>query len=101
MKNMIDVAYDYLKEKDFASFKDIFTFVANEMNDQWKKTFSEKQFKDSVDDKRAELYTVLSVDGRFVRNNDNQWFLTENFSYEEVKKMRINIGENIEDEENI
>ncbi|MEE3928069.1 hypothetical protein V2E24_00565 [Mycoplasmopsis ciconiae] len=77
MKTMLDVALSVVnnKESDAYEFEDIFENVENELMDRWnqelvndKLTYAKLRVK-----KMGELYRLLTVDGRFVRNNDGTW----------------------------
>lgn len=96
---MLDVAYDFLKKKESVNFTTLFDHVAEEMKPLWKERFPTVLLKDIYQDKAAEFYTWLSIDGRFIRDNANNWSLIDRYTFDEVKKIRINIGEKVEAEE--
>lgn len=87
-KPMIDIAYDVLCEKKKAlAFGDIWMKVSEE------KGLNEKQKEDKI----AQFYTDLSLDGRFVNMSDNKWDLKARHRLEDVKK--VSAEEFIDDEE--
>lgn len=93
MKNMLKVVEEFLKKnKDGATFNEIFDNVKVEMKETWTELFPTK-IKQIEEEKIGELYTLMCVDGRFVRNNEHKWFLVDVMSYDDVKRMKINIGE--------
>lgn len=94
MKNMLKVVEEFLKKNEKgATFNEIFDHVREEMKQTWKELFPTKLLKNIEDDKIGELYTLMSIDGRFVRNNEQKWFSIETLTFDEVKQMRINASE--------
>lgn len=97
MKNMMDVVFQYLeKNKDGVQFQTIWAHVQTEMKATWKELFPTRLLKEIEEDKIGELYTLMSIDGRFIRDFESNWYLLEKLSFEQAKQMRINIGENTE-----
>lgn len=99
MKLMLTVAYDVLKKRDHATFQELFDAVKEEQKLIWKELFPGELMSKIEVRKMGELFTYLTTDGRFVMIDDSHWTLTENLSHDEVQKLRVNIGENVEREE--
>ena len=96
MKLMLTVAFEFLDNKEQATFKQIFDEVKKELKTHWKKSFPTLT-ADQIDvKKKGELFTYLSTDGRFVMTDNTHWGLVQNFSFDDIKKMRVNVGENNE-----
>ncbi len=77
---MIDVAYEVLKETNGdLVFIDLFNAVC-ERND-----LTESQKEDRI----AQFYTDLSLDGRFVCMDNNSWDIKSRHRYEEVRKANL------------
>lgn len=93
MKAMQQIAYDFLKEKKTATFKQVWDEVSKGRKASWKeeaKTISVPKIEEI---KMGELYTMLTTNGQFIRNKDEKWTLSEFYSYDEVQKMKINAVE--------
>lgn len=102
MKSMLEIAMDVVRENGELSFKDIFNKVKSIKESEWKQDeegnkLTEEKYKGKLEKKQGELFTYLTLDGRFVMTNTNVWDLVENHSFENIKKMRINVGENNEE----
>ena len=75
---MIDIAYDVLNNsKKAVVFIDLFDNVSEV------KGLTKMQKEDKI----AQFYTDLSLDGRFVILEDNKWDLKSRHRLEEVKKV--------------
>lgn len=97
MKLMITIAHEYLQQKGEATFKQIFDEVKKQQKDVWKQIFV-GQTMDKIEIKKGgELHTYLTTDGRFIMTDDKKWALVADFTYEDVQKMKMNIGENHEE----
>ncbi|MGP1451541.1 MAG: DNA-directed RNA polymerase subunit delta [Metamycoplasmataceae bacterium] len=79
MKTIIDVAIEVIKEKcanyEYIEFKEIFDIVESELKDLWLEK-AEKQgidYKDILELKMGELYKIMTLDSRFVRNEEGLW----------------------------
>jgi len=46
-------------------------------------------------EKRAELYTLITVSGEFVKVTDSKFGLIKDFTFEEVSKMKVNPEEEL------
>lgn len=97
MKLMLTLTFEFLKEKKKATFKQIFEKVSKELKKQWIENSPREQIHKIENKKRGELFTYLTTDGRFVMPSKTHWSLVENFSVDDIKKMRVNIGENTEE----
>jgi DNA-directed RNA polymerase subunit delta len=85
---MIDIAYDVLNNSKAAV---VFIELFNNVSEIKGLTQAQKE------DKIAQFYTDLSLDGRFVIMEDNKWDLKSRHRLEEVKK--VSAEELIDDEE--
>ncbi|MDQ0360785.1 DNA-directed RNA polymerase subunit delta [Breznakia pachnodae] len=85
---MIDIAYDVLNNSKSAV---VFIELFNNVSEIKGLTQAQKE------DKIAQFYTDLSLDGRFVIMEDNKWDLKSRHRLEEVKK--VSAEELIDDEE--
>ncbi|MDF9824311.1 DNA-directed RNA polymerase subunit delta [Breznakia sp. PF5-3] len=85
---MIDIAFDILSNK-----KESMVFIELWNNVSEEKGLTETQKEDKI----AQFYTDLSLDGRFVNMQDNKWDLKSRHRLEEVKK--VSAEELIDDEE--
>lgn len=75
---MIDIAYDILNNsKEAIIFIDLWNSVSE------KKGLTNTQKEDKI----AQFYTDLSLDGRFVNMTDNKWDLKARHRLAEVKKV--------------
>jgi len=88
-----DLAYEFLKEKDKATFNQIWKYVFDNKKNEWKEE-TDKLLKEIEEEKIGEFYTILTVDGRFIRVADDKWSLVENFTFEETKSLRASAVEN-------
>lgn len=71
----IDVAYDHLKsQKHSVSFRELWQVVREELG------FDDKQSQKKI----AQFYTDLSLDGRFIALENNEWDLKSNHKFAEV-----------------
>ena len=71
----IDVAYDHLKsQKHSVSFRDLWQVVREELG------FDEKQSQKKI----SQFYTDLTLDGRFIALDNNEWDLKSNHKFDEV-----------------
>ncbi len=97
METMLEIARDFLSNGDdkSATFKKIWAEVLKVKKEQWKKDSPKVLVKEIESQKRAELYTLLTVSGEFVKTATDDFALIKNFTFEEVKKMKINVGEEL------
>lgn len=93
MKSIKDIAYNFLKEKEVASFKQIWDASAKELKSYWKVESSDLSVPELEKVKMGELYTMLTTNGEFIRNKDEKWTLAEFYPFSEVQKMKINAVE--------
>ncbi|QZE12532.1 DNA-directed RNA polymerase subunit delta [Mycoplasma sp. Ms02] len=81
MKTMLDIALSVVCEDATLSFEfdQIFEVVENNLKEHWNNTLvSENQSYDDLRVKKmGELYRLLTVDGRFVRDKDGLWSARE------------------------
>ncbi len=96
MHTMLSVAYEFLETKEEATFTQIWKEVIKKMKPLWKVHFPTLLIKDIEDKKISELHTLLTVDGRFTKTKKDVWVLIENYTYEEVKQMKVNVGESLD-----
>lgn len=96
MRTMNLIVYEYLTKHSKKSFDQIYDYVKDELFSSWKERFNNLEEVAIDEIKIAELYTMLTVDGHFTRQNDELWTLTENLTYEELKQSKIKVPENIE-----
>lgn len=95
MKVMREVAVELLEKKDESSpviprlhFNEIWAKVVEEIGSKW-----ESENKKFVNAKMGELYTMMTTNGEFVKDKDDMWSLTKNYTFSEIQKMKINVGE--------
>ncbi len=82
----IDVAYDHLKgRKHSVSFKELWQVVREQLG------FDEKQSQKKI----SQFYTDLTLDGRFIALDNNEWDLKSNHKFDEVF---IDTAELVDDE---
>ncbi|MBZ4195284.1 DNA-directed RNA polymerase subunit delta [Mycoplasma tauri] len=85
MSTMLDVTIAYLLEKcannNYLEFDTIFDEVETHFVEKWKKEALDKGLTyDQIRiNKIGELYRLLSVDSRFVRNSKGLWTTREGF----------------------
>lgn len=92
METMKQVALEFLLEKKTATFKQTWDHVNKKLKANWNEKYSEKP--EAIEKiKIGELYTMLTSHGDFVKNEKEQWSLSKFYSFEEVQKMKINVGE--------
>ena len=71
----IDVAYDHLKsQKHSVSFKDLWQVVREQLG------FDDKQSQKKI----SQFYTDLTLDGRFIALDNNEWDLKSKHKFEEA-----------------
>ncbi len=71
----IDVAYDHLKgQKHSVSFRELWQVVREQLG------FDEKQSQKKI----SQFYTDLTLDGRFIALDNNEWDLKSNHKFDEV-----------------
>lgn len=74
--SMIEIAFELLKEgKKPIAFKDMFAQVAE----------AKELTKEQQDERIANLYTDLNVDGRFINIGENQWGLKKWYPIERIE----------------
>ena len=93
MKIMKQVAFEFLKENKTAPFEKIWENTINELSSDWQMIYKKLDITEIKKLKIGELYTMLTSDGEFVRNEKEEWSLSKFYSFEEVQKMKINVGE--------
>lgn len=97
MKIMKEIVTELLEKKKNESFENIWEHVKKNSMKEWLSAYADTKESELERNKIGELYTMLTTQGDFVKDNTEKWSLSKNFSYEEVKKMKINIVE-LEDE---
>lgn len=80
MRTMLDIAVDYgienCKNSTYVPFENFFEVVEKELRNKWELEAEEKEiaYETLRVNKIGELYRLLTVDSRFVRDkNENQW----------------------------
>ncbi|APJ38189.1 DNA-directed RNA polymerase subunit delta [Mycoplasmopsis pullorum] len=77
MKTMLDIAIDVVVNGTQKSYKfdTIFDEIERQLKDYWEENLvTEQQSYEKLRVKKiGELYRLLTVDGRFIRNNDETW----------------------------
>ncbi|WP_127942913.1 MULTISPECIES: hypothetical protein [unclassified Mycoplasma] len=96
MPTIYEVVKDLLTEHKTLSFQEIWSSLKKTMAAKWSKNPTDLKSDEFEKKKIGELYYMLTVDGDFVRQNENHWGLTKRLSYEEIKKTRIRVPENNE-----
>lgn len=88
MKLMLDIAYDYLNEGEPKTFQNIFKVVKNELKGQWKEA-NPKFLLTQIDGKKmGELYTHLTLDGRFIMIDNNNWTTTKMLTSDQLRSAK-------------
>ena len=97
MKTILEVSREFLVSKDdgIATFKQIWAEVNKEKRQEWKTESPKELIKDIESAKRAELYTLLTISGEFIKTENDKFGLVKDFTYNEVKKMKVNVGEEL------
>ncbi|NQZ66099.1 MAG: hypothetical protein HRT99_02650 [Mycoplasmatales bacterium] len=93
MKTMKTVANDFLLNKKTSEFEDIWNEVKKELLDDWKKLYPKTSENEISKVKIGELYSMLTSNGEFIRDTNELWSLSEFYTYEDVQKMKINVGD--------
>lgn len=95
MKIMKQVAFDFLEEKKSATFQETWDHVKIELKSDWETIYAKEKIDiDAIEKlKIGELYTMFTTDGEFVKSEKDMWTLSHFYSYEQVQKMNINVGE--------
>ncbi|KKB26912.1 hypothetical protein MM26B8_01240 [Mycoplasmopsis meleagridis] len=79
MKTMLDVALAFVKEncsnQNYIAFNEIFNNVESELHEKWEIEAANKNLNyETIQlNKIGELYRLLTVDSRFVRNTEGLW----------------------------
>ncbi len=89
-----DLAFEFLEEKGEATFSQIWKYVFDNKKNIWKDEEPDKLLKEIEDEKVGEFYTLLTVDGRFIKIPDEKWALVKNYSIEKIKSLRASAVEN-------
>ena len=92
MKTMESIAYNFLQECKKNTFNEIWEKILFEMQDEWKDSYLHASEKEIHKSKIGELYVILTSKGEFIKLED-EWTLTEFYSYMDVQKMKINVTE--------
>lgn len=97
MNTMLESAINFLntKEEKVATFKQIWGEVNKEKRQQWKAESPKELIKDIESRKRAELYTLLTVSGKFIKTENDKFGLVANYTFNEVKKMKVSVSEEL------
>lgn len=91
MKTMKTVAKEFLLNKRTAPFKDVWNQVKAELLTDWTEQYLKASETEIDKIKVGELYTMLTSQGEFIRDTNEQWSLSEFYTYEDVQKMKINV----------
>lgn len=94
-QTMLSVTNNFLEEKETATFNQIYTAVAKALKSEWKKQNPKKLMAEIELDKKAELYTLITISGTFVKVSNSKFGLAKNFTFEEVQKMKVNPDEEL------
>ncbi|UUD35858.1 hypothetical protein NPA08_02715 [Mycoplasmopsis citelli] len=77
MKTMLDIAIEVISQDTTQkfTFEEIFEVVENELQQSWTTNFvsEDTPYEKIRERKIGELYTLLTVDRRFERNQDGTW----------------------------
>ncbi|TPR54658.1 DNA-directed RNA polymerase subunit delta [Metamycoplasma neophronis] len=73
-KTLVDVAKEVLENHTKLDFKSLFEGVEAELFPRWRaETSPEISDEKLLENKRGELYRLLTIDGRFFHNEDGTW----------------------------
>lgn len=92
---MLSITHDFLVEKETGTFNQIYQAVAKELKSDWKKQNPKKLMAEIELDKKAELYTLITVSGYFIKVSNAKFGLAKDFTYEEIQKMKVNSDEEL------
>ena len=92
---MLTITTNFLLEKETATFNQVYQAVAKELKLEWKKQNPKKLMSEIELDKKAELYTLITASGQFIRMSNSKFGLARNFTYEEIQKMKVNQEEEL------
>ncbi|WP_406616095.1 DNA-directed RNA polymerase subunit delta [Mycoplasmopsis hyopharyngis] len=79
MKTIIDVATEVILERcknyEFIEFNEIFEVVEKELQELWQQKAENAgiEYSKFVQAKMGELYKIMTIDSRFVRNDQGLW----------------------------
>lgn len=92
MKTMQEVAYEFLLDKKKAPFNNVWDFVLNTLKKSWIETYPDKTEAKIIEVKIGELYTMLTSDGEFIKDTNDNWTLCKFHTFEDQTKMKINVS---------
>ncbi|AZG68586.1 DNA-directed RNA polymerase subunit delta [Mycoplasma struthionis] len=73
-KSLVDVAKSILDENENLEFATLFEGVKEQLFSRWRdETPEEISDQKMLENKRGELYRLLTIDGRFFYNNNGTW----------------------------
>ncbi|WP_027123002.1 DNA-directed RNA polymerase subunit delta [Metamycoplasma spumans] len=73
-KTLVDVAKEILLNHENLRFGELFENVKNELFERWRSEASEEIDDEKLlENKRGELYRLMTIDGRFFHNEDGTW----------------------------
>ncbi len=93
MKTMKMVAKEFLLAKKTADFQEVWEKVKGDLLSDWKDQYPKSSDHEIDRAKIGELYSMLTSNGQFIRDTNEKWSLSEFYTYEEVQKMKINVGD--------
>lgn len=78
MRTMLDIAIDFVYKEEHEGafeFNEIFEVVEDELRGYWIQNLvnDDLPYVKLREKKIGELYRLLTVDGRFIRNNNGTW----------------------------
>ncbi|UUM19356.1 DNA-directed RNA polymerase subunit delta [Mycoplasma sp. 1018B] len=82
---MLDITLEFVKTNcanyEYVTFEEIFNVVEKELKAKWELEVEEKEttYENIRFNKVGELYRLLTVDSRFVRNVDGLWTIKLGF----------------------
>lgn len=96
MKLMREITVDFLNEKKSATFNEIWEHIKETLSSEWSNSYKAKE--DEINKiKIGELYLMLTAQGEFIRKADETWSLVKFYSFEELRRMKINVVAELED----
>jgi fructose-bisphosphate aldolase class II len=95
-KTILDISYSELKEKNFLTFDQLWEIVDKELSASWIEVFPNLDEKNIKKKKKGELYKLLCIDGRFIKNKEDQWSLIEKYTFDEVQKLKAFVKEELD-----
>ncbi len=88
IKSMLEVSEGYLRENKETTFNQLWIEVAKELKASWKQRNKTLSVPDIESKKKAELYKLLTLDGKFLRLRNSKWVLIEEYSFDDAMKLK-------------